>query len=136
MAVENSRRGYDVVEHRFVEAALASVKVALFERHGGSALPCIWLLVGGICIRTTVHIHNDPFALTYDSQLAHFTAPKSIKRKERAMLVPFLFGGSGGSRTLVRKSVDTAFSGRSQSFESRLTVRRMTGLSLDQLFFA
>ena len=29
--------------------ALASVKVALFERHGGSALPCKRLLVGGIC---------------------------------------------------------------------------------------
>ena len=67
-----------------------------------------------------------------------------IKREKRRKTCVFrgasflyaLRGGSGGSRTLVRKSVDTAFSGRSQSFESRLTVRRMTGLSLDQLFFA
>ena len=50
MAVENSRRGYDVVEHRFVEAALVSVKVTLFERHGGSTLPCMWLCGSGICI--------------------------------------------------------------------------------------
>ena len=49
MAVENFRRGCDFVEHRSVEVALASVKVALFERHGGSVLPCMWLLVGGIC---------------------------------------------------------------------------------------
>jgi hypothetical protein len=58
MAVENSRRGCDVVEHRFVEAALASVKVALFERHGGSALPCMWLCGSGICIKKLALIYQ------------------------------------------------------------------------------
>ena len=67
-----------------------------------------------------------------------------IKREKRRKSCVFqgasflyaLRGGSGGSRTLVRKSVDTAFSGGSRSFESHLTVRRPTGLPLDQLFFA
>ena len=72
MAVENSRRGCDVVEHRSVEAALASVKVALFERHGGSALPCMWLCGSGICkSRENDQINN--------SGILYFTSLASLQ---------------------------------------------------------
>ncbi len=55
--------------------------------------------------------------------------PSDINEKSTSLNSP-IFGGDGGNRNRVRKSIHITFSGCSQSFNIPSSVRRLTGLRI------
>jgi hypothetical protein len=51
VAILPCKRGFSNGICRIGDVALLPVKVALFERQGGSILPCNWLRWSGICMK-------------------------------------------------------------------------------------
>ena len=71
------------------------------------------------------------FRLTAKPQNSRQCPAAAVKtQKSTPFGVLLRFGGGGGNRTRVRKSLDTAFSECSRSFEIPLTHRRKAGYAL------